>query len=81
MPAVIRKIVVTVEETCREAGHDVTPHTRKAAAVAVIENPFAGKRVDDLSPSDRDRRGTGRPADEARGRSARHRGRQGRELW
>jgi Amino acid synthesis len=49
MPAVIRKIIVTVEETCREAGQPVSPPTRKAAAVAVIENPFAGKRVDDLS--------------------------------
>ena len=49
MSAVIRKIVVTVEETCREAGAAVSPPTRKAAAIAVIENPFAGKRVDDLS--------------------------------
>jgi Amino acid synthesis len=49
MPAVIRKIVVTVEETCREAGQAVSPPTRKAAAIAIIENPFAGKRVDDLA--------------------------------
>ena len=50
MSAIIRKIVVTVEETCREAGQPVAPPTRKAAAIAVIENPFAGRRVDDLSP-------------------------------
>ena len=50
MPAVIRKIIVIVEETCREAGHAVAPPTRKAAAIAVIENPFAGRRVDDLAP-------------------------------
>ncbi len=49
MAAVIRKIVVTVEETHREAGVGVSPATRKAAAVAVIENPFAGRRVDDVS--------------------------------
>jgi hypothetical protein len=50
MSAIIRRIVVTVEETCREAGQPVAPPTRKAAAIAVIENPFAGRRVDDLSP-------------------------------
>lgn len=50
MPAVIRKIVVTVEETHREAGRAVSPATRKAAAVAVIDNPCAGGYVDDLEP-------------------------------
>ena len=49
MPVIIRKIVVTVEETHREAGVGVSPATRKAAAVAVIENPFAGQRVEDVS--------------------------------
>ncbi|MFC3614342.1 amino acid synthesis family protein [Lutimaribacter marinistellae] len=46
----IRKIAVNVEETHIEAGRDIAPPTRKAVAVAVIENPFAGKYVDDLSP-------------------------------
>jgi hypothetical protein len=46
----IRKLVVTVEETHREAGRGVSPATRKAAAVAVIANPFAGKYVEDLTP-------------------------------
>ena len=50
MAVVIRKLVVTVEETRREMGRDVTPATRKAAAIAVIENPFAGRHVDDLEP-------------------------------
>ncbi len=47
---VIRKIVTIVEETRREIGRDVDPPTRKAAALAVIENPFAGRYVDDLAP-------------------------------
>jgi hypothetical protein len=50
MKADIRKLVVTIEETHREAGKGVSPATRKAAAVAVIANPFAGKYVEDLTP-------------------------------
>src|SRR6476620_8626384 len=50
MSAVIRKIVTVVEETHREMGQAVAPPTRRAAAIAVIENPFAGKYVEDLSP-------------------------------
>jgi hypothetical protein len=50
MSAVIRKIVTVVEETLTEMGRPVTPPTRRAAAIAVIENPFAGKYVEDLSP-------------------------------
>jgi hypothetical protein len=50
MKADIRKLVVTVEETHREGGKGVSPATRKAAAVAVIKNPFAGKYVEDLNP-------------------------------
>ena len=46
----IRKLVVTVEETCREAGREVEPPTRKALAMAVIANPFAGRYADDLTP-------------------------------
>ena len=46
----IRKIVTVVEETLQEGGRAVTPPTRRAAAIAVIENPFAGKYVDDLAP-------------------------------
>jgi hypothetical protein len=50
MKADIRKLVVTVEETHREAGKGISPATRKAAAMAVIANPFAGKYVEDLTP-------------------------------
>src|SRR6202522_4566825 len=50
MSAVIRKIVTVVEETLLEMGQTVTPPTRRAAAIAVIENPFAGQYVEDLSP-------------------------------
>ena len=50
MSAIIRKIVTVVEETQMEMGRQVSPPTRRAAAIAVIENPFAGKYVEDLSP-------------------------------
>lgn len=45
----IRKIAVIIEETRIEAGREIDPPTRKAVAVAVIENPFAGRYVDDLT--------------------------------
>lgn len=44
----VRKIVVTVEDTHREIGREISPPTRRAAAVAVIENPFAGAYQEDL---------------------------------
>jgi hypothetical protein len=49
MKASIRKIATFVEETRTEMGRAVDPPTRRAAAVAVIENPAAGKYVEDLS--------------------------------
>jgi hypothetical protein len=49
MTAKIRKIVTFIEETHIEMSRSVHPPTRRAAAVAVIENPFAGKFVEDLS--------------------------------
>lgn len=49
MKAAIRKIAVFLEETHSEMDRKVDPPTRRAAAVAVIQNPFAGKYVDDLS--------------------------------
>jgi len=45
----VRKIVTIVEETRSEMGRAVDPPVRRAAAVAVIENPFAGRYVEDLS--------------------------------
>jgi hypothetical protein len=49
MAAIIRKILVTVEETHRDGGQSLTRITRKAAAIAVIDNPFAGVFAADLS--------------------------------
>ena len=49
MKAQIRKIATFVEETHREADRAIDPPTRKAAAVAVIANPFAGTYTEDLT--------------------------------
>jgi hypothetical protein len=49
MRAKVRKIAVFVEETLTEMGQAVSPATRRAAAVAVIENPYAGKYTADLT--------------------------------
>jgi hypothetical protein len=49
MKARIRKIITVVEETLLEADRPVAPPTRRAAAIAVIANPFAGRYVEDLS--------------------------------
>ena len=45
----IRKLLTIVEETHREADHEIRPPTRKAAAIAVIANPCAGRYAEDLS--------------------------------
>ncbi|MDE0752383.1 MAG: amino acid synthesis family protein [Planktomarina sp.] len=49
MSAKIRKIAINIEETHREIGREISPATRKAVAVAVIENPFAGIYQEDLT--------------------------------
>jgi len=49
MKAKIRKLVTFIEETRREMDRDVNPPVRRAAAVAVIANPFSGRFVEDLS--------------------------------
>ena len=49
MKARIRKLVTFLEETRREMDREVSPPVRRAAAVAVIANPFAGRFVEDLS--------------------------------
>lgn len=46
--AKIRKLVTVVEEVRAEMGRPVSPPTRRAAAIAVIENPHAGRYVEDL---------------------------------
>lgn len=43
MPAKIRKIIVQTDEVRVEMGQEVNPPVRKALAMAVIENPFAGR--------------------------------------
>lgn len=48
MQANIRRIVVQVDEVWVENGQPVSPPTRRALAMAVIENPFAGRYVEDL---------------------------------
>ena len=48
MKSEIRKIVTVVEETRSEMGRTVDPPARRAASIAVIENPFAGRYVEDL---------------------------------
>ncbi|MBA4395719.1 MAG: peptide synthetase [Desulfobacca sp.] len=46
----IRKIVTILEETHREMGQSIQPVTRKAAALAVIKNPFADRFEENLDP-------------------------------
>jgi len=46
----IRKLVTIVEEIRADGGREAVRPVRKAAAVAVIENPFARRWADDLSP-------------------------------
>jgi len=48
MNAKIRKLQVTVDETRLEMGQSVNPPTRRAVAVAVIDNPFAGRYAQGL---------------------------------
>jgi hypothetical protein len=45
----IRKIVTILEEIHEEGGMAVRPPVKRAAAVAVMRNPFAGKFAEDLS--------------------------------
>ena len=44
----IRKLVTIVEETRIEIGKDIDPPTRRSAALAVIENPYADRYQEDL---------------------------------
>jgi Amino acid synthesis len=48
MLAKIRKLIVQVDETRIEMGRSVTPPTRRALAMAVIENPYAGRYEENL---------------------------------
>lgn len=48
MPAKIRKIIVQTDEVRVEMGREVSPPVRKALAMAVIENPCAGRYEENL---------------------------------
>ncbi len=48
MKATIRKIIVQVDEVRMEMGQPVTPPTRRALAMAVIANPYAGRYAENL---------------------------------
>lgn len=48
MPAKIRKLIVQVDETRSEMGKTIEPPVRKALAMAVIENPYAGRYAETL---------------------------------
>lgn len=48
MPAQIRKLIVTTDETRVEMGRAIDPPTKRAVAVAVIANPYAGKYAENL---------------------------------
>lgn len=49
MKAEIRKVVVQIDEIHSQMGRPVDPPTRRAVAMAVIVNPFAGVYAEDLS--------------------------------
>src|SRR5213595_4244032 len=46
----LRKMVTVVEEILSDGGRPAKRAVRKVATVAVIENPFAGRFVEDLTP-------------------------------
>ena len=48
MPALIRKTIVQVDEVHQEMGQPVSPPTRRALAMAVIANPYAGRYAENL---------------------------------
>ena len=48
MSANIRKIAVQVDETRLEMGQAIDPPTRRAVAIAVIANPYAGRFSENL---------------------------------
>src|SRR5271168_1317387 len=56
----IKRLLTFLDETRTADGRDVVPPLRKAAAVAIIDNPFAGRFVEDLSPLTRASEAIGR---------------------
>src|ERR1700727_3040854 len=45
----IKRVLTFLDETRVADGRDTVPPLRKAAAVAIVDNPFAGRFVQDLS--------------------------------
>jgi Amino acid synthesis len=45
----IKRVLTFLDEVRSDAGHDVSPRLRKAAAVAVLDNPFTGRFEKDPS--------------------------------
>ncbi len=46
----IRRMSTVVDDKFEEAGKSANPFIRKLAVIAVVQNPFAGRFVDDLTP-------------------------------
>ena len=46
----IRKMLTVTEETLTDGGRAAKRPVRKVAAIVVLENPFAGRYVEDLTP-------------------------------
>ena len=47
----LRKTVIFLEETHHDGGPDTNPPRLKGAIVALVNNPFAGKYVEDIQPA------------------------------
>lgn len=47
---IIKRILTFLDEVRQEAGQRIEPPLRKVAAVAVLDNPFAGRYEPNLSP-------------------------------
>ena len=56
----IKRVLTFFDETRVADGRDTAPSLRKAAAVAIIDNPFAGRFVQDLAPLTRASEAIGR---------------------
>jgi hypothetical protein len=56
----IKRLLTFLDEVRSADGREATPPLRKAAAVAIIDNPFAGRFVEDLSPLTRASEAIGR---------------------
>jgi hypothetical protein len=56
----IKRLLTFLDETRTAHGRDVVPPLRKVAVVGIIDNPFAGRFVEDLSPLTRASEAVGR---------------------